>query len=346
MNGEEKFEIQIGETRELVRRTDRKIDLVERLLAGLPTSTEIKRSASGIEGAHAGEERRFGGIQMVWCPPGEFLMGSPEGEVWCPPGEFLLGSQAIKEERIDSERQHPVQLSRGFWLAKHECTQWQWERVMGTDVEDLKRTGRYTFGEVTAKGADIAMYFVSWDDTQAWLKKMNENHPLPEGWEWILPTEAQWEYACRAGTTTTLYSGSLEVKGERNAPALDAIAWYGGNSSVGYTGDGFDTSGWPEKQYPDGKAGVREVGGKLPNAWGLYGMIGNVWEWCEDWYGDYPSGRVTDPTGTHDFFIRVLRGGGWEAIARHCRSAHRHGDGQDSRGDDLGFRPAAAPSVR
>lgn len=346
MSEKERYEIQIRGTLELVQRMDRKIDMVERVLAGLPTYTEIELSVSGMEGSRAGEQREFGDVQMVWCPPGEFLMGSPEEEVWCPQEEFLLGSQAIEEGRINNEKQHTVELTRGFWLAKYECTQGQWEKVMGTDVEDMMRTGRNTCGEVTSKGADMAMYFVSWDDAQAWLKKMNESHPLPEGWEWNLPTEAQWEYACRAGTSTTVYSGLLEIKGERNAPTLDAIAWYGGNSSVGYKGKGVDTSGWPEKQFSDGRAGVREVGRKVSNAWHLYDMIGNVWEWCADWYGDYPSGRVTDPTGIRDFSLRILRGGGWADIARHCRSAYRYGDGTDRRCDCYGFRPAVVPSDR
>jgi len=286
------------------------------------------RSGGRMEGARAGEARIFGGIKMVWCPPGEFLMGSPDGE----------------EGRDDDERQHRVTLTKGFWLANTETTQGQWENAMGTDVAELKRTGDFAFGEVTATGPEVAMYFVSWDDAQSWLAAMNERHPLPEGWKWDLPTEAQWEYAARAGTATAVYSGALENKGANNAPGLDAIAWYGGNSSVGYEGEGYDTSDWPEKQYPGGTAGVREVGLKEANAWGLHDMIGNVWEWCRDWYGEYPSGEVVDPSGPERDTRRVCRGGSWSNEVPVCRAAYRSWLPPDLRLDDVGFRPAAVPA--
>jgi len=285
-------------------------------------------ASRGMEGSRAGEVRTFGGIEMVWCPPGEFTMGSPEGE----------------RGRRDDETQHRVTLTKGFWLAKTETTQGQWESVMGTDVEELKRTGNIKFGDVTARGAHVAMYFVSWDDAQSWLAAMKERYPLPEGWVWELPTEAQWEYAARAGTTTAVYNGHLEIKGLRNSPSLDVIAWYGGNSSVGYTGQGVDTSGWSEKQYPRGTAGVREVGLKQANAWGLHDMIGNVWEWCRDGYGEYPTSAVTDPSGPETGSFRVRRGGSWIDYALFCRSACRNGDTPRLRRDFIGFRPALVPS--
>jgi len=285
-------------------------------------------ASSGMEGARAGEVREFGGIEMVWCPPGEFLMGSPEGE----------------EGRFGDERQHRVILTRGFWLAKTETTQGQWYSVMGTDVAELKRTGIGTIGEVTARGADVAMNFVSWDDAQAWLAQMNERHPLPEGWKWELPTEAQWEYACRAGTTTAVYNGPLEIQGQMDVPGLDLIAWYSGNSSVGYTGQGVDASNWPEKQYPGGAAGAREVGLKQANAWGLHDMIGNVNEWCRDWFGYYPTDAVTDPSGPERGGGRVFRGGSWLSSAWMCRSAFRFFARPGDRVSNFGFRPALVPS--
>jgi formylglycine-generating enzyme required for sulfatase activity len=169
---------------------------------------------------------------------------------------------------------------------------------------------------------------------------MNRDQPLLEGWGWVLPTEAQWEYACRAGTETAIYSGSLSIKCIHNAPALDAIAWYGGNSSVGYTHTGFDTSDWKEKQHPGGTAGVREVGLKQANGWGLHDMIGNVWEWCEDRHGEYASGAATDPPGATDCSNRVLRGGGLGGNALFCRAAYRLRFVPESRLYYLGFRPA------
>jgi len=297
-----------------------------------PVTAPAFPASRGMEGSRAGEVREFGGIEMVWCPPGEFVMGSPASE----------------EGRGEDETQHGVTLTKGFWLAKTETTQGQWESVMGSDVAALKASGvkDKTYGDVNATGRDVAMYFTSWEDAQAYLAKLNGNNPLPAGWKWDLPTEAQWEYACRAGTETATYYGALSIKGKNNAPALDPIAWYGGNSSVGYTDKGLDTSGWEEKQYPGGTAGAREVGLKKANDWGLHDMHGNVFEWCRDWYGDYPSGVATNPTGATTGSYRVIRGGSWFFIAADCRSALRGWFTPDYRILSLGFRVAAVPAGR
>ncbi len=161
-----------------------------------------------------------------------------------------------------------------------------------------------------------------------------------------LPSEAQWEYACRAGTATALYTGGIEILGDRSAPALDPIAWYAGNSGRGFELEqGVDSSGWPDKQYPHGKAGTRLVGLKAPNAWGVCDMLGNVWEWCaDDWNPDY-DGAPTDDRAWIEAdaqvgAYRVLRGGSWEDSARLVRSACREGEAQDIRGDGMGFRLA------
>jgi len=283
-------------------------------------------SARGMEGSRAGEAREFGGIEMHWCPPGEFRMGSPESE----PG------------RDPDERQRQVTLTRGFWIARTETTQAQWERAMGTCAAQQRDKGN-AHGEITAVGPGVAAYFVSWDDAWEWVATMNRLHPLPEGWRWTLPTEAQWEYACRAGSETAVYSGPIEILGQNHAPALDAIAWYGGNSSVGYEGPGRDTSAWNEKQYPGGVAGTREVGGKVPNAWGLHDMIGNLWEWCADWYGEYQGDEVADPTGPPSGTLRVARGGSWDGIARFGRSATRSKSAPGMRYGYLGFRAVVVP---
>jgi formylglycine-generating enzyme required for sulfatase activity len=143
------------------------------------------------------------------------------------------------------------------------------------------------------------------------VKQREEEGLLPVGWEWRLPTEAEWEYAARAGTT-----------GARHGE-LEAIAWHSGNSD----------------------SVTHVVGGKQANAWGLHDMMGNVWEWCSDWSGNYATGSVTDPTGPSSGSFRVLRGGSWNGGARSARSANRNGGDPDNRYANLGFRPALS-SVR
>jgi len=165
----------------------------------------------------------------------------------------------------------------------------------------------------------------------------------------ILPSEAQWEYACRAGTETATYAGDMRIVGERNAPVLDAIAWYGGNSGVGFDlENGFDSSGWPEKQYDHIRAGTRLVAQKAANPWGLYDMLGNVYEWCDDHWHDSYEGAPTDGTAWTDSAggaaLRVVRGGSWCPGARDVRAAFRFHFAPASRNDYLGFRCARVQS--
>ncbi len=296
-------------------------------------------------------------LALPWIPPGEFTMGSPEGEPGC------------YDEEGPRTR---VTLGRGFWLGRTPVTHGQWKAVMGTSLREVMRLilqddRLYTLGGKqqtirdswgVARDADPAsrlggeedslpMHFVTWEDGMRFGQKLTEIERaagrLPEGYEYVLPTEAQWEYACRAGTDTATYAGPLDILGEHNAPALDAIAWYGGNSSVGFTGRGWGTEKWNEKQSPGGLAGPRSVGTRQPNPWGLYDLLGNVWEWGFDFYAKYPGGAVTDPTGPATGSNRISRGGAWSGKARDCRSACRNWSASFLPASHSGFRIALAP---
>ena len=210
---------------------------------------------------------------------------------WIPAGRFEMGSPSHEEGRDNNERQHGVRISEGFWMGRYEVTQWEWESVMGNNPSTFESCGRCPVEEV------------SWNDVQVFIRKLNERES-GSGNKYRLPTEAEWEYAARAGTV-----------GARHGE-LGSIAWYDGNSGG--------------RTHP--------VGEKQANAWGLHDMLGNVWEWTGDWYGDYPSGMVTDPRGPSSGSRRVNRGGGWHNVARLVRSADRGNDSPGFRIYDVGFR--------
>ena len=228
------------------------------------------------------------GLEMLWVEPGTFTMGSPESE----PG------------RYDDETQHTVTLTEGYWLGKYEVTQAQWEEVMGSNPSYFK-------------GANRPVEKVSWNDVTSFCEKLTEQESeagrLPVGMAYQLPTEAQWEYACRAGTTT-------------------AYSWGNGftASNANYAYDGWGT----------GLQRTSDVGQYAANPWGFHDMHGNVWEWCADWHGDYPSGAVRDPVGPAVGVgsIRVSRGGSWGEPAGLARSATRSWDVIE-----LGFRLSLRP---
>jgi formylglycine-generating enzyme required for sulfatase activity len=189
---------------------------------------------------------------------------------------------------------HRVRISEPFYLGKYEVTQAQWEAVMGTNPSRFKGNPHRPVEQV------------SWEDVQEFITRLNTQ----EGWEVCrLPTEAQWEYAARAGTTTEWYGD------------VGAIAWYAGNS--------------------DKK--THAVGQQLPNAWGLYDMLGNVWEWCQDGQRTYTAATAVDPIGpTGAGAFRVIRGGSWGYPARVVRAAYRNWSHPGLRGDGLGFRCASS----
>ena len=222
------------------------------------------------------------GLEMLWCKPGTFTMGSPS-------------SEADRESFGTDETQHSVTLTKGFWLGKHEVTQAQWEEVMGSNPSVFK-------------GTNLPVQQVSWDDAVSFCAKLTKRERtagrLPKGYAYQLPTEAQWEYACRAGTKTAYSFGNSITTKQAN---------YAGRETT-------------------------PVGSYTANAWGFHDLHGNVWEWCRDWYGLYPSGSVSDPMGPASGSNRVLRGGSWYYDGHTLRSAKRATNAPGDRDYDLGFR--------
>ncbi|MBR4834944.1 MAG: SUMF1/EgtB/PvdO family nonheme iron enzyme [Thermoguttaceae bacterium] len=219
---------------------------------------------------------------------------------WCPPGTFTMGSPENEEYRNENETQHQVTLTRGFWILETEVTVGMWCSVLGESSTFLPHDAQ----------ADHPISCADWEDFQKLIKALNAVGVAPEGLTFRLPTEAEWEYACRAGTTTPFFWGE-SLNGKKNANC-NGIIPYG---SVERGDVSYDL--WP-------------VASQTPNAWGIYDMHGNVWEWCSDWYGRYPSAATTDPVGPSWGNERVLRGGGFRSYAPRCRAAMRGHAGDDS----------------
>ena len=277
----------ISNTGGLIRRMDHQLELMNRVLGEIAErKTEIIAAGNSFLGRLAGEEREWEiapGVKMTFC--------------WCPAGDFLMGSPETEDGRGSDENQVRVTITKGFWMAKTELTQAQWTAIMGNNPSSFN-------------GDDLPVERVSWDDAQEFIKKVNGSGEIPKGWKIALPTEAQWEYACRAGETGSYSGGTIEQ-----------VAWYDGNS--------------------DSK--THAVGTKKSNAWGLHDTHGNVWEWCADWYG-YELVGGSDPSGPSSGVGRVLRGGSWISFAARCRAAFRGWYNPADRDYDLGFRPALVPS--
>jgi formylglycine-generating enzyme required for sulfatase activity len=254
-----------------------------------------KPAADSIIGKEPGQVRDDNGLKLklVWCPPGKFTMGSPPSE----------------KERDSNEDQVDVSLTNGFWLGKYEVTQWEWKRVM--------RTTPWKDKELTKEGADFPATFISWDQAILFCKKLTLQERsagrVPETWMYTLPTEAEWEYACRAGTTTPYSSG--------DDPSQVDSAWCAENT------------------VDVGEAFAHRIGQKKPNAWGLNDMHANVQEWCLDRYVPNLLGG-TDPEGNSETLVRVIRGGAWTNAAVDCRSAFRSRGHPSVHDECLGFRVA------
>jgi formylglycine-generating enzyme required for sulfatase activity len=224
------------------------------------------------------------------------FQGIRQGFRWIPPGTFMMGSPKDEAGRYDDETLHQVTLTQGYWLAETTCTQALWQAVMGENPSEFK-------------GDDRPVEKVSWEDSQSFLRKLNAWQP-ELGLR--LPTEAEWEYGCRAGTQTAF--------------------WFG---------DRID----PERVHFGKGSGTLPAKALEPNPWGFYQMHGNVREWCQDWLSTYPSSAVSDPQGPDSGQYRVLRGGSWHDEGRYCRSADRYGLTPDLRYDVSGFRLARGQKV-
>ena len=256
----------ISNTGGVIRRMDHKLELMNRVLGEIAARKTEMTTGNSLIGMRAGEERDWEiaqGVKMTFC--------------WCPPGEFLMGSPQTEEDRFDDEDQVHVTLTKGFWMAKTQVTQRQWVALMGDNPSYFA-------------GKNLPVEMVSWDDAQEFLEKLNAKISNTDGGRMALPTEAQWEYACRAGELGP-YSGGT----------IDEVAWHGNNSE--------------DKTHP--------VGMKKPNVWGLHDMHGNVWEWCWDWFDSELQGGV-DPSGPDSGTYRVRRGGSWYYYAGYCRAALRY----------------------
>ena len=242
---------------------------------------------------------------------------------WIPPGEFWMGSPENETGRWDDEGpQHRVRLTEGYWMFDTPVTQALWQSVMVDNpsyfVSDTRPVEQ-----------------VSFKDAESFVQRINSQYP---DLKLSLPTETQWEYACRAGCEQATYAGPMQIVGERHAPILSNIAWYGGNSSDGFElENGYNSSDWGEREKQGDKSGTHPVATKQPNQWGLYDMLGNVWEWCDSGWGDYEGGFSENPTGS-EASARVVRGGSWYNVARLVRAAARVRHEPGRRDDGLGFR--------
>lgn len=253
--------------------------------AVLATAVALTSLPTLSQAQSAGDVRKFGSMEFVWCPAGQFTMGSPSDE----------------KDRSSNEKSRKVTLSSGFWMARCEVSQKQFREVMNSNPS-------------LNQGPNLPVENVTWEEAQQFVSRLNENHSsdLPGGFRFALPSEAQWEYACRAGS-------SRKAGGESE---LREKAWFKSNS----------------------QGSSKLCGEKRANAWGIFDIQGNVWEWCNDWFADYSSSAETDPEGPSFGKMRVYRGGSYGSFAKHCRAAYRGRVRPSFRDSFIGIRVAVVPN--
>lgn len=263
--------------------------------------------APAFRGRSAGQERVVNGIKLCWCPPGKFLMGSPSSEIGHRP----------------DEAQVEVTLTKGFWAGKFEVTQSQWKQVVGV-FPDKPPTAQFGLGN------DVPVYWINFNEAETFCAKLTQraqaSNALPADWDFRLPTEAQWEYSCRAGTVTATSFGDVLLPHQANFSGESAAT----DRSVRASGS------------------ARSAGSYPANPWGLHDLHGNVWEWCRDWYHSrLPGGtdpdlyEVVGARNRDGTYSRVRRGGAWIEPGWACRSACRLRFEPPRRSDHIGFRVVA-----
>ena len=290
--------------REEQEREQQRLEAARRAEEEAGRQAEAERARQEAEEKQRRRSHRVTERKRMMLRPGEVATNHLGMKfAWIPPGAFLMGSPPNEPDRSDDETQHKVTLTKGFHLGIHQVTQAQWQAVMGSNPSKFKGDG------------NLPVENVSWNDCVAFCEALGKK----DGKTYRLPTEAEWEYACRAGTTTPFHFGDTISANQAN---------YDGNSTYG-----------------NGKKGVYRqkttpVGGFPANVWGLYDMHGNVLEWCADWFGPYREGDLRDPQGFVGGGGRVLRGGSWFYFPTDCRSAYRAGFAPGIRNSYCGCRVA------